>query len=125
MIQIAAWVLVYCVAASASIVLLGDRALLSGDISSLRGVIALLVSWKFILAMALALVARLAFTMVNRGLLAVPEFAPSATSITAFVTAISYVAIVAASAVFLGERLTLQQGAGALLVVAGIAVLSA
>lgn len=124
MVVIVAWVIVYCVAASASIVLLGDRSLLSGNLFSARGLLALVTNWRFAAAMGLALLARLSFTMLNANLLKVPRLQGGATTITTFVMAISFVFIVAANVVFLKERLTVQQGVGALLVVIGIGVMS-
>lgn len=124
MLAIAAWVIVYCAAASASIVLLGDRTLLSGNLFSVSGIMALVTNWRFVTAMALALVARLSFTMVNAEVLKMPRLQTAATTITTFVTAISFLAIVAANVVFLKERLTLNHGIGALLVIIGIGVMS-
>lgn len=124
MFAIVAWVIVYCIAASASIVLLGDRSLLSGNLLSSSGVLAVMTNWRFPVAMALALLARLSFTMVNAHVLKIPRLQSSATTITTFVTAISFLAIVAANALFLEERLSIRQGVGALLVIIGIGVIS-
>ncbi|RYE55342.1 MAG: hypothetical protein EOP48_10420, partial [Sphingobacteriales bacterium] len=48
------WLLAFCVTNTISIVLLGDRALISGNLLNVENVIRLILNWKFILAMSFA-----------------------------------------------------------------------
>lgn len=107
---------------AASIVFTGDRGLISGN---LRGsnFIHLILDKRFIFAMILAVASRFTFIFINNTLLQMPEFAKNSTTITSFITAISYIFIIVANYLFLHERLTVTQIIGAGLVMVGIAIM--
>lgn len=114
--------IVYCLATAASIALLGDKKLIS-NLYNVQNVFALLINWKFILSMSLAVVSRLTFILINNSLLKVPYLAGAATTIAAFITLLSIVFIVIANHYFLNESLNMRQGIGAFIVLAGIFIM--
>ncbi|NLG39341.1 MAG: hypothetical protein GX545_05400 [Fibrobacter sp.] len=122
MIQIISLIVIFGVLSAASIVLSGNRGLISGDISG-KNFLQLLLDIRFILAMILAVGSRFTFIFINNSLLKFPNLANNSTTITTFVTASSYVFIIAANFLFLNERLTVQQAVGATLVMIGIIVM--
>jgi drug/metabolite transporter (DMT)-like permease len=103
-----------------SVALTGDRKLLSGNFRSVGGILAFLLNWRFILAMSLAVVARLLFVAINSATLSIPSLARNATTVAALVTAASYPAIIAVNGYVLDERLTLRQYAATAMIMAGI-----
>lgn len=107
---------------AASVVITGDRRLISGNLTG-NNFLRLVFDWRFILAMLLALGSRFTFIFINNTLLKIPDLAKNSTTITTFITASSYIFIIAANFIFLQERLTLQQTIGAGLVLAGIIVM--
>lgn len=122
MIQIISLIVIFGVLSAASIVLSGNRGLLSGELSW-KYFLKLLLDFRFIIAMILALGSRFTFIFINNLLMKVPDLAENSTTITAFITASSYVFIIAANFIFLNERLTFQQTIGSVLVLAGIVVM--
>jgi drug/metabolite transporter (DMT)-like permease len=117
------WVIVYCLCNTFSIVLLGDRTLISGDLFHFENIIRLILNWKFIVAMGLAVITRISFIMLNNSLLKIPRLANVSTSICTFITLLSLIFILLANFFFLNEKLNLQQALGALIVLAGIAIM--
>ncbi len=114
---------VFAVSAAASVTLLGDRKLISGDMTKLQCWLPILVHWKFVLAMIFALVSRLCFTMMNNALLFVPALSCNATSVATLLTALSYIVIVISNSIFLNERMNLQQLVGMGVTIAGVALI--
>lgn len=123
MLLILLWVIIYCLANTFSIVLLGDRALISGNLLNVENIVHLIFNWKFILAMLLAVITRVSFIMLNNALLKIPRLAAASTSICTFISLLSLVFIVLANYYFLNEKLNLQQAAGAFIVLLGIAIM--
>lgn len=123
MISLIFWVVSYSVAMAFSIVLLGDRALISGNLLSYQSVIRLILHWKFFLSMCMALFARFAFIMVNNSFLSIPRLAANSTTVTAFVLVIAYVAVVIVNGVFLNESLSLSQYLGSFMIIIGLFVM--
>lgn len=117
------WILLFSVSTSLSVVLLGDRKLISGDLLHAERLLNLVFHWKFVAAFLLALVARASFLMVNNTLLRVDDLARNSTTITAFVTAAAYIFIIGTNYLFLGERLTANQLVGGIVIIAGIYIL--
>jgi len=117
------WTIIFCLCNTFSIVLLGDRSLISGDLFHVENMIRLVLNWKFILAMALAVVTRISFIMLNNSLLKIPRLASVSTSICTFITLLSLIFILLANYFFLNEKLNLQQAIGAVIVLAGIAIM--
>jgi len=97
---IALFTLLFSLATAVSTTLLGDRSLLSGTMFSTEWVLRILFHWKFWLAMA-----------------------PAATTVTAFITCISFIFLILSNVVFLHEQLTPRQVTGSLTILAGIAVI--
>lgn len=123
MLLIIFWILIYCIANTFSIVLLGDRSLISGNLLSIENIIRLIINWKFILAMVFAVLTRISFLMINNSLLKIPKLAGASTSITTFATLLSLVFILMANYYFLNEKLNLQQAIGAFVVLLGVTIM--
>jgi len=102
-----------------SVVLTGDRSLISGSIT-FNNIIKMVFDWRFITAMALAVGSRFTFVYINNRLLSVPTLAKNSTTITTFITATSYIFIIAANTMFLKEKLSPSQILGAGLILGGV-----
>lgn len=124
MIVIIFWTIIYCVSSSISIVLVGDRNLISGNLFSWNAIISLLFNWKFIVAMMLAIFSRLSFIMLNNSFLKIPRLASISTTLTTFVTLLSLIFIVIANYFFLDEKLNIQQMIGAFIILIGVAFMA-
>jgi len=123
MIVILVWIVVYCISSSVSIVLLGDRSLISGNLFNFQNIIQLLFNWKFIIAMALAIFSRLSFIMINNALLKIPKLANISTSLCTLITSVSLIFVLLTNYYFLDEKLSGQQMVGAVTIIAGIAIM--
>jgi len=115
--------LLYCVCTASSIVLLGDKHLLSGNIFSAAAIIKLIFNWRFMLSMTLAILARLSFTAINSLLLKIPHLSASATTISVFISLISVLFILAANYFVLKETISFKQCIGAFAVLTGVYVM--
>jgi drug/metabolite transporter (DMT)-like permease len=120
MYQVFIWTFIFSLATTASIVLIGQRDLISGNLFEIKRILLLITNWKFIASMAFALLARTAFIITNNSLLKIPSLAQSSTTITTFITLFSLILVVLANYIFLKERINVQQGAGAMLIMFGI-----
>jgi len=114
------WTLVFSLATALSIALMGDKRLISGNLLSPRRFLEMAVGWQFIIAMALAFVSRVTFILINNSLLTTEQFRDNATTITALVTAVSYLFVIAANYLLWAQRLSVFQGVGAFFILAGI-----
>lgn len=123
MLLIIFWILIYCVANTFSIVLLGDRALISGNLLNIDNILRLIFNWKFILAMIFAVLTRISFIMINNSLLKIPKLAGASTSIATFATLLSLIFILMANYFFLNEKLNMQQAIGAFIVLVGVTIM--
>lgn len=123
MIPVFFWTLVFSVATAISIVLLGQRDLISGNLFEIKKLFFLMTNWKFIISMIAAVLARVAFMMTNNSLLKIPRLAEASTTITTFITLFCLVFVVIVNAVFLQERISIFQGAGAFLIMVGILIM--
>lgn len=117
------WLLVYCIANCLSIVLIGDRSLISGNLLNPENIVRLIFNWKFILAMAFAVVCRISFIMLNNALLKIPKLANSSTTIATFATLLSLGFVMVANYIFLNEKLNLHQVIGAVIVIIGVTIM--
>ena len=117
------WLLIFCITNTISIVLLGDRALISGNLLNIENIIRLILNWKFILAMLFAVATRISFIMLNNSLLKIPRLADASTSITTFATLLSLIFLLIANYYFLNERLNVQQAVGAFIVLIGVTIM--
>lgn len=123
MLLIIFWILIYCIANTLSIVLIGDRSLISGNLLNLDNILRLIFNWKFILAMVFAVVCRISFIMLNNALLKIPKLANTSTTITTFATLLSLVFVLLANYFFLNEKLNLNQAIGAFIVIVGVTIM--
>lgn len=123
MYMVILWSIVFSVTTVSSIILLGDRNLIAGNLFSYNRIVYLLLHWKFFLAMSLAIGARISFIMINNSLLKIPFLADNSTTLTAFITSISFVFIAIGNYLFLDEKISLQHGLGAFLILIGIWVM--
>ena len=117
------WVIIYCLATAFSIVLLGDRGLISGNLFSMENIIKLVFNWKFILSMSLAVLSRLSFILINNTLLKITYLADISTTLSVFITLTSIIFIVLANHLFLKESLNIKQAVGAFIVLTGIFIM--
>ena len=115
--------MVYSIATAISIVLLGQRDLISGNLLEIKRLLLLLANWKFIVSMVFALIARVAFIMTNNSLLKIPSLANSSTTITTFITLFCLILVVVANIIFLKEKINISQGVGATLIMIGVWVM--
>lgn len=123
MLLIILWIFIYCITNTLSIVLLGDRSLISGNLLNIDNIMRLLFNWKFVLAMVFAVLTRVSFIMINNSLLKIPKLANASTSITTFATLLSLIFILLANYFFLNEKLNLNQAIGAFIVLVGVTIM--
>lgn len=114
------WSVFHLAAATFSVVLLGSRELISGELISSKKFLWVITDWRFILSMLLAVLARATFVMVNNSLLKIPGLADASTSITTIISQFAVVFIVIANIIFLQERISLHQGIGMAMVLTGL-----
>lgn len=122
MLQVILYTVLFDLVSGFSILLTGDRSLISGNLFS--RFFEVIFNWKFILAMVLAVLSRFCFIMVNNKLLQVPAFADKSTSLTVVFTTTSYIFIFLLNAIFLHERISLQQLIGSVFVIIGIVIIT-
>lgn len=117
------WLLAFCLTNTISIVLMGDRSLISGNLLDASNILRILLSWKFIAAMVFAVLTRMSFIMLNNAILKIPKLANASTTISTFATLLSLAFIVIANYYFLNEKLNLQQAIGAFIVLIGVTIM--
>ncbi len=115
--------ILFSVLTTFSIVLLGDRTLLSGNLLSLNKIMSIAFDWRFITAVICAILARITFVMINSFLLKIPRMAGFSTTATLFITTIAYVFVVVADMVFLKERMTMLQLTGCFIMLVGLIII--
>lgn len=123
LISVVFWTLIFSLSTAFSITLLGDRGLISGNLLDVKKLLSLLLNWKFILSMFLAVIARASFVLLNNTIFKIDKFAHNATSIAALLSAFSYMCILVTNYLFLKERLSLHQAFGAFVIILGIFIL--
>lgn len=114
------WTMIFSVATAVSIVLLGQRDLISGNLLDIQKIMSLFTSWKFLVSMFAAVLARVAFMMTNNALLRIPKLADASTTITTFITLFALILVVVANILFLDEKINVYQGVGAFIILLGI-----
>ncbi|PIZ00271.1 hypothetical protein COY62_03435 [bacterium (Candidatus Howlettbacteria) CG_4_10_14_0_8_um_filter_40_9] len=102
-----------------SILLLGSRSILDGDMHFFR-IIEILLSWQFLLGAFFAFFSRLTFMLINSALYKIPELSSSSTTITTLITTVSLIFVIIANYFFLHERINSTQAVGALVIFLGI-----
>lgn len=123
MVLLVLYVLIFIALSSFSITILGDRAILSTDLSNLNGILVLLTNWKIYLAVILAVLARVSFTLMNIQLYKIPETSSNATNIATVFSNCAILGVLLTNYFFLGEVLTVKQLMGVLFVVVGVFVI--
>jgi drug/metabolite transporter (DMT)-like permease len=115
--------MVYCLSTAFSIVLLGDKGLISNNLYKFNNVLLLITNWKFILSMSLAVLSRISFVLINNTLLKIPYLANTATTVSVFITLLSIIFILLANHFFLKETLNMKQAIGAVIVLTGVFIM--
>lgn len=123
MLLVIFWLLAFCLTNTISIVLMGDRSLISGNLLDAGNILRILLSWKFIAAMVFAVLTRMSFIMLNNAILKIPKLANASTTISTFATLLSLAFIVIANYYFLNEKLNFQQAIGAFIVLIGVTIM--
>lgn len=119
-ILLAIYVLLYSLTSTGSVVILGDKSLISGNLLSPKNIFSLVMDYRFMIAMFLAFVTRFIFILINNTLLKIPSLAQNSTTITAFITLISAIFLVSANYYFLNERLNSGQIVGVFVILFGV-----
>ena len=120
MLEIILWTIVFSITTGLSITLMGDRELISGNLLELKKIISIIFHWKFIVAIVLAVGARISFMLLNSAVLKIEKYSQNATTIAAFASAFSFIFIFVSNALFLGERISVLQGIGGGVIILGI-----
>jgi drug/metabolite transporter (DMT)-like permease len=120
MLIIVLYSIIFSIAGTATIVLLGNRNFLDGNLLNFQKFIAVIFHWRFILAVICAFVARYIFMLINGQLLKIPSLSRNSTTITGFITSVATIFMMIANYYFLGERISYQQLAGGILIMSGI-----
>ena len=119
MVQIILYTVLFSLATVISILLLGSRTLIAGDMNFMR-ILQILISWQFILGAFFAFAARLVFMMLNSAIYKIPELSASSTTLTTLITTVSLVFVIIANYFFLDEKITPIQIVGAIVIFIGI-----
>jgi drug/metabolite transporter (DMT)-like permease len=119
MISVIIWAILFSIMTTMSILLLGHRDLIAGDIGFTR-LIRIIFDWRFILGALLAFGARLLFIMTNNAIYKIPELASSSTTITTLINSAAVIMVVIANYYFLDEHLSAVQFLGAGFIIIGI-----
>lgn len=119
MIELFVLTILFSITTVISILLLGSRAIISGDMTAIR-VIEILFSWQFILGAIFAFGSRLIFMLINSAVYKIPSLSGSSTTVTTLITTVSLVFVIIANAIFLHEKINIVQGVGAVVILFGI-----
>jgi drug/metabolite transporter (DMT)-like permease len=120
MLAIILWAIIFSVTSTCMTVLLGDRRILSGNLLEFNKFISIIFHWRFMAAMAMGVMGRYSFMLINNNLLKYPNMAQNSTTIAALISSVAFIFMLAGNYIFLGERLDLRQGMGALFIMVGI-----
>lgn len=123
MFQICILVILFYLSSSFSMMLMGDRTLIFGNILNFQSLIKIIFFWKFILAMFLAVLSRIFHILTNSAMLKIPSLAQNATTISTFVMLVSFIFVVVVNYIFLGKVLNFKQWMGALVIVFGVYII--
>lgn len=119
MIELIFWIVVYGLAASASIILLGKPSLVLGDLS-FKTFLLLLMDWRFLVGGLLGMVCRVLFIVINNIASKTPQLSVAHLSITALATTASVLIMLMVNRTLLGEHLSSLQILGAVIITFGI-----
>jgi drug/metabolite transporter (DMT)-like permease len=119
MLQLIALTALFSLSTVVSILLLGSRSIVGGDMTGAR-IVHILLSWQFILGAVFAFAARLFFLMINNVLFKIPHLSASSTTVTTLISNVALLFVIAANYLFLDERLSPVQGIGSALILLGV-----
>jgi drug/metabolite transporter (DMT)-like permease len=119
MISVITWAILFSITTTISIILLGHRELIAGEIGFVR-LIHIIFDWHFIVGALFAFGSRLLFVMTNNAIYKIPEYANSSTTITTLINSTAVLLVIIANHYFLDEHLNLVQIIGAVLIIVGI-----
>lgn len=123
MLMITILTILFSFTTAASIILIGTRNIIGGEMDVMR-IIQIIFSWQFILGAFFALASRLVFLLINNAIYKIPALSTSSTTITTFITSFALVFVAIANYYFLQERLNITQVIGAVIILAGIIVIT-
>ena len=119
MFEVILLTIIFSITTVVSILLLGSRSIISGDMSFVR-IVQILFSWQFIVGAIFAFASRMVFMLINSALYKIPTLSASSTTVTTLITTISLVFVIIANYFFLHERINFVQGIGAVVILFGI-----
>ena len=119
MLNIILLTILFSITTVTSILLLGSRNIIGGDMSLVR-IIHILFGWQFILGAIFAFASRLIFMLINNALYKIPELSGTSTTVTTLITTVSLIFVIIANYYFLHERINITQGIGAVVIILGI-----
>lgn len=119
MLEVIILTILFSITTVISILLLGSRAIIGGDMNLVR-VIQILFSWQFILGAVFAFGSRLIFMLINSAIYKIPALSGSSTTVTTLITTVSLIFVIIANYFFLHERINFLQGVGAVVIMFGI-----
>lgn len=124
MLQVIGLTVLFSIATVISILLLGSRTIIAGDMNFMR-ILQILISWQFLLGAVFAFAARMIFMVLNSVIYKIPELSASSTTITTLITTVSLVFVIIANYFFLDEKITTIQIVGAVIMFIGIFLITA
>lgn len=119
MLEVIVLTILFSITTVISILLLGSRAIIGGDMTFVN-IVKILFSWQFILGAVFAFGSRLIFMMINSAIYKMPTLSNSSTTVTTLVTTVSLIFVILANYLFLHERINFTQGIGAVVILLGI-----
>lgn len=119
MLQVILLTILFSIATVVSILLLGSRSIIGGDMNFMR-ILQILFSWQFLLGAVFAFLARLIFMILNSVIFKIPELSASSTTVTTLITTVSLIFVIIANYFFLGEKIGTMQIIGAVVIFIGI-----
>lgn len=124
MLQVIGLTVLFSIATVISILLLGSRTIIAGDMNFMR-ILQILISWQFLLGAVFAFAARMIFMVLNSVIYKIPELSASSTTVTTLITTVSLVFVIIANYFFLDEKITTIQIVGAVIMFIGIFLITA
>jgi drug/metabolite transporter (DMT)-like permease len=124
MLQVIGLTVLFSIATVISILLLGSRSIIAGDMNFIR-ILQILLSWQFLLGAVFAFAARMIFMVLNSVIYKIPELSASSTTITTLITTVSLLFVIVANYFFLGEKISTIQIIGAVVIFIGIFLITA
>jgi drug/metabolite transporter (DMT)-like permease len=119
MLEVALLTILFSVTTVISILLLGSRAIIGGEMNFIN-IVKIIFSWQFILGAVFAFASRLVFMLINSAIYKIPALSGSSTTVTTLITTVSLIFVIIANYLFLHEKINLLQGVGAVVIMFGI-----